>query len=109
MQAVLFHALECSFIKKWNPDHSLYVIFEEIKTSIKITVVPPRLRDSLRTASLRKEKMVIDGAQSCKMTNTVACEFLMGCYRQDRQDRNMYSVSGQTLHNHGPLVQAVTP
>ena len=74
MQAVVSHALECTVIKKWNPDDALYVIFEEIKTSLKLSVVPPRLREQdMRVAILRKEEIVIDGAQPCKMTDTVAC------------------------------------
>ena len=82
MQVVLSHALECSFIKRWNPDHAfLYVIFEEIKTSIRLSVVPPRERVNSRTASIRKKEVVIDGAQSCKMITTVACLFRMFEYK----------------------------
>eukprot|EP00891_Asterochloris_glomerata_P004227 jgi/Astpho2/4227/Aster-05187 len=63
LRAVVSHALECTVIKKWNPDDALYVIFEEIKTSIKLSVVPPRLREKdMRVATLRKEEIVIDGS-----------------------------------------------
>ena len=63
MQVVLSHAMECTFIKKRNSDNVfLYVIVGEIRTSIKISVVPPRLIDNKRTVSLCKEAIVIDGA-----------------------------------------------